>query len=55
MPNHIVSVYPIANGDEQSPSYEEYKNALFLNKALMKWFFYLYVPGWETEIHQEFL
>ena len=51
LPDHIVSVYPIADGDVQSPTYEEYENALFLNKALMEWFFNLYVPGWQTETH----
>ena len=49
MPDHILSVYPIADGDIESPTYEEYENALFLNKALMKWFFDLYNPDWETE------
>ena len=49
MPEHILSVYPIADGDIESPTYEEYANALFLNKATMKWFFDLYNPGWETE------
>ncbi|WP_224995305.1 alpha/beta hydrolase [Cesiribacter sp. SM1] len=51
MPAHIVSVYPIADGDIQSPTYEQYENALFLNKATMKWFFDLYVPDWESEVH----
>jgi acetyl esterase len=51
MPVHIVSVYPIADGDIQSPTYEQYENALFLNKATMKWFFDLYVPDWESEVH----
>jgi acetyl esterase/lipase len=49
MPQHILSVYPIADGDTESPTYEEYENALFLNKATMKWFFDLYNPDWETE------
>ncbi|WP_162052202.1 alpha/beta hydrolase [Pontibacter pamirensis] len=51
MPEHILSVYPIADGDVDSPTYDEYENAFFLNKGLMKWFFSLYVPGWETETH----
>jgi acetyl esterase len=51
MPDHIVSVYPIADGDVQSPTYDEYANALFLNRPLMKWFFDLYVPDWENEVH----
>lgn len=51
MPEHILSIYPIADGDIQSPTYELYENALFLNKALMKWFFDLYVPDWQTETY----
>lgn len=51
VPEHIVSVYPIADGDVQSPTYEQYENALFLNKATMVWFFNLYVPGWEDEVN----
>ncbi|WP_162055830.1 alpha/beta hydrolase [Pontibacter pamirensis] len=51
MPEHIVSIYPIADGDIESPTYELYENALFLNKALMRWFFNLYVPDWQTEVH----
>lgn len=51
MPDHIVSVYPIADGDVESLTYDQYENALFLNKALMKWFFDLYVPDWQTETH----
>ncbi len=49
LPEHIVSIYPIADGDIESPTYELYENALFLNKALMRWFFNLYVPDWQTE------
>ncbi|PRY09986.1 acetyl esterase/lipase [Pontibacter ummariensis] len=51
MPEHILSVYPIADGDVDSPTYQEYVNAFFLNKTLMKWFFSLYAPGWETQTH----
>ncbi|MFD2515974.1 alpha/beta hydrolase [Pontibacter locisalis] len=49
LPKHILSVYPIADGDVDSPTYREYVDAFFLNKALMKWFFNLYVPDWEKE------
>ncbi|GHA76767.1 alpha/beta hydrolase [Pontibacter akesuensis] len=49
LPDHIVSIYPIADGDVESPTYEQYENALFLNKALMRWFFNLYVPDWQTQ------
>lgn len=48
LPVHIVSVYPIADGDIDSPSYEKYANALPLNKGFMKWFFDQYVPDWQT-------
>ncbi len=49
LPEHIVSVYPIADGDVESPTYDEYANALPLNKPLMEWFFNYYVPDWKTE------
>lgn len=49
MPEHILSVYPIADGDIDSPTYDEYEKAFFLNKALMKWFLELYNPDWETQ------
>ncbi len=49
LPVHVLSVYPIADGDIESPTYEQYKKALFLNKPLMKWFLDLYVPNWQTE------
>lgn len=47
MPVHILSVYPIADGDVQSPTYDQYENAVPLNRGLMKWFFNNYVPDWE--------
>ena len=49
LPVHIVSVYPIADGDVQSPSYDEYANALPLNRPLMEWFFNYYYPDWQTQ------
>ena len=49
MPDHILSVYPIADGNIDSPTYDEYVNSLFLNKPLMKWFFEQYNPNWENE------
>lgn len=49
MPDHILSVYPIADGNIESPTYNEYVESLFLNKPLMKWFFELYNPGWEND------
>jgi len=48
LPVHIVSVYPIADGDVDSPSYEKYANAVPLNRDFMKWFFDQYVPNWST-------
>lgn len=47
LPVHILSVYPIADGDTESPSYQEYANAVPLNRPLMAWFFdkYLRTPA----------
>ena len=39
LPVHILSVYPIADGDTQSPSYDQYANAAPLSRAGMVWFF----------------
>ena len=44
MPVHIVSVYPIADGDTESASYTEYAEAKPLSKPLMDWFFKYAVP-----------
>lgn len=52
LPVHIVSVYPIADGNVDSPTYEEYANALPLNKPLMAWFFDYYVPDWKEETNE---
>lgn len=49
MPVHILSVYPIADGDVQSPTYDKYANAKPLNRPLMEWFFNKYNPNWRTE------
>ncbi len=48
MPRAIVSVYPIADGDVQSASYDRYANAAPLNRGGMEWFFDNYVPDWRT-------
>ncbi len=48
LPLHILSVYPIADGDVQSPSYDEYAKAQPLNRPLMEWFFDHYSPDWRT-------
>jgi acetyl esterase/lipase len=49
LPLHILAVYPIADGDVQSPTYDEYANALPLNRPLMEWFFDHYMPDWKSE------
>ena len=51
LPVHIVSVYPIADDDVQSPSYEEYADAVPLNRPLMAWFFDKYAPNWQNEAY----
>ena len=38
MPVHILSVYPIANSDMNTESYQKNANAKPLNKAMMVWF-----------------
>jgi acetyl esterase/lipase len=37
-PLHIVSVYPVANNDLNTPSYNQYANAMPLNRPLVMWF-----------------
>ena len=48
VPVHVLSVYPIADGDTESESYTEYAEALPLSKPLMAWFFDRYAPDWKT-------
>ena len=50
LPDHILSVYPVADADLDSPTYEEYANAVPLNKPLMRWFFDRYTPDWEDGV-----
>ena len=38
LPVHILSVYPVANNDLFSPSYNQYANAMPLNRPLIQWF-----------------
>ena len=52
MPVHVVSVYPIADGDVQSASYDQYAKAQPLNRGLMEWFFNYYTPDWRTESYE---
>lgn len=39
-PLHVLSIYPIAGSDTDTPSYRENANALPLGRALMNWFFF---------------
>ena len=48
LPVHILSVYPIADGDTESDSYTKYAKALPLGKEFMAWFFDYYYPEWES-------
>ena len=50
-PDAVISVYPIADGDVQSPSYDRYANALPLNRGGMEWFFDNYAPDWESRAY----
>lgn len=43
MPKHILSVYPIAAYDFNTPSYQQYADAKPLSKPLMQWFFMHYL------------
>ena len=47
LPVHVLAVYPIADGDTESPSYTEHRNAIPLSRAGMQWFFrqYLRTPA----------
>jgi acetyl esterase/lipase len=38
LPVHILSVYPVANNDLNTPSYNQYANAMPLNRPLVQWF-----------------
>lgn len=49
MPVHVLAVYPIADGDLQSPTYDQYENAVPLNRGLMEWFFNKYAPDWKNK------
>jgi len=45
LPVHEVLVYPIAQADMNTPSYQSYANAHPLNKAMMAWFTEKYVTA----------
>lgn len=49
LPVHILSVYPIADGDLQSESYSQCANALPLSRGLMEWLFNQYFLNWVSE------
>ena len=49
MPVHVLSVYPVADGDVTGASYEKYADAKPLNKPFMEWFFDRYAPDWRTD------
>jgi acetyl esterase/lipase len=49
LPRHILSVYPIAGSDLNTPSYQDTANGPTLNRALMAWFF-RYVPRTPTDL-----
>ena len=38
LPVHILSVYPVANNDLYTSSYNQYANAMPLNRPLVQWF-----------------
>ena len=48
MPVHILSVYPIADGDSESESYDKYNSAVPLSRPFMEWFFDNYKADWLT-------
>ncbi len=52
MPDAIVSVYPIADGDIDSPSYRQYANAAPLSRGFMEWFFNYATPDWQTQTYE---
>ncbi|HEX5872187.1 MAG TPA: alpha/beta hydrolase [Longimicrobium sp.] len=45
MPVHVLAVYPIADGDTESPSYAENAMARPLSRPMMQWFFRHYLRG----------
>ena len=52
LPRHIVSVYPIADGDTVSPSYLRYADAQPLSKPLAEYFLDRYVPAPEQRSNE---
>ena len=52
VPDAVVSVYPIADGDVESESYREYADAVPLSRGFMEWFFDYATPDWRTEDYE---
>ncbi|MDT0631496.1 alpha/beta hydrolase [Rubrivirga sp. S365] len=52
VPDAVVSVYPIADGDVESESYERYANAVPLSRGFMEWFFDYATPDWRTQDYE---
>lgn len=48
LPVRQVLIYPVANNDMNSPSYQEYAAAKPLNKPMMEWFSKTYLPSMAT-------
>ena len=52
VPDAVVSVYPIADGDVESPSYSEHADAQPLSRGFMEWFFNYVTPDWRTRDYE---
>ena len=52
VPDAVVSVYPIADGDVESESYREHADAVPLSRGFMEWFFNYATPDWRTEDYE---
>ena len=52
VPDAVVSVYPIADGDVESESYREHADAVPLSRGFMEWFFNYATPDWRTQSYE---
>lgn len=52
VPDAVVSVYPIADGDVESESYRQYADAVPLSRPFMAWFFDYATPDWRTRTYE---
>lgn len=50
LPEHVLLVYPIADGDFSKPAFSQHENAKPLNTAMMRWFGQHYAPD-ENDPH----